>query len=458
MRSEVLMLVLMLMMQWGIGLGTIGAIGYRVERSTLLPLSLLLGMFLHTVAMFLAQLAGVPLSMQTMLVSGTIVLVLPVVRWKTLRNTLEGLFALPRIRPTLYDVVIFGFVGYIGYMVVWASWYWPVTPFDAMAGIDLVARYAAKDGMIANQVFTDPSLQGQLSNQPFYAPFAMLMQVMMKLIGYPYTQIWVSIVAICFWWFVWSVLRRLVHPLFAGLLLVLFVLTPEILGYSYILQTDFANAAFFTIGCVMLARSIDEEQLGGVVVSALAFAGACWSRTETPLLVVLVGAVALPKMLRVFGPAKGLIGAVSVLAMSTFTFGLWNVVFFNSYLPVRPSTSEQIRGFDFERFTEVVASSWSSVIASTELWGWIVWLFLGVLVIDIIINRRISQPIILGCIVAAVLGLFMVGTIFSAAIVEQTLRRGMFKVIPLMVIAIAGSGIVSSASSALFSWEAGRKS
>jgi hypothetical protein len=34
----------------------------------------------------------------------------------------------------------------------------------------------------------------------------------------------------------------------------------------------------------------------------------------------------------------------------------------------------------------------------------------------------------------------------------------MFKVIPLMVIAIAGSGIVSSASSALFSWEAGRKS
>jgi hypothetical protein len=457
-RSEVLMLVLMLMMQWGIGLGTIGAIGYRVERSTLLPLSLLLGMFLHTVAMFLAQLAGVPLSMQTMLVSGTIVLVLPVVRWKTLRNTLEGLFALPRIRPTLYDVVIFGFVGYIGYMVVWASWYWPVTPFDAMAGIDLVARYAAKDGMIANQVFTDPSLQGQLSNQPFYAPFAMLMQVMMKLIGYPYTQIWVSIVAICFWWFVWSVLRRLVHPLFAGLLLVLFVLTPEMLGYSYILQTDFANAAFFTIGCVMLARSIDEEQLGGVVVSALAFAGACWSRTETPLLVVLVGAVALPKMLRVFGPAKGLIGAVSVLAMSTFTFGLWNVVFFNSYLPVRPSTSEQIRGFDFERFTEVVASSWSSVITSTELWGWIVWLFLGVLVIDIIINRRISQPIILGCIVAAVLGLFMVGTIFSAAIVEQTLRRGMFKVIPLMVIAIAGSGIVSSASSALFSWEAGRKS
>ena len=458
MRSEALMLVLMLLMQWGIGLGTIGAIGYRVERSTLLPLSLLIGMFLHTFAMFVAQLAGVPLSLQTMMVCGTIALMLPTLRWKTIRVSLEGLFALPRIRPTLYDVVIVGFVGYVGYMVVWASWYWPVTPFDAMAGIDLVARYAAKDGMIANQVFTDPSLQGMLSNQPFYAPFAMLMQVMMKLIGYPYTQIWVSIVAICLWWFTWSAMRRLVHPLIAGLLLVLLVLTPEMLGYSYILQTDFVNAAFFSMGCVLLARSIDEQSAPGMIVAAFAFAGACWSRTETILLVGLIGAVALPQMLRVFGAIKGTLASLSVLVSSMLTFGLWNIVFFNSYLPVRPSTSEQLQGFDLGRFSDVVTSSWSSVISSTELWGWIVWLFLVVVVIDLIVSRRISQPIILGCIVATLVGLFVVGTIFSAAIVEQTLRRGMFKVIPLMVIAIAGSGIVSSASSALYSWEAGRKS
>lgn len=458
MRGEALMLVLLLLMQWGIGLGTIGAVGYRVERSTLLPLGLLIGMFLHTFAMFVAQLAGVPLSMQTMMICGAITLVLPAVRWKTLRSALEGLFAMPRIRPTLYDVVIFGFIGYIGYMVVWASWYWPVTPFDAMAGIDLVARYAAKDGMIANRVFTDPLLQGQLSNQPFYAPFAMLMQVMMKLVGYPYSQIWVSIVAICFWWFVWSVLHRLVHPLIAGLLLVLFVLTPEMLGYSYILQTDFANAAFFFVGCVLLTRAIDEQSEQGMVIAALAFAAACWSRTETPVLVALVVAASAVRLRSAFGLVKGLRGAGLILLLSGAVFVLWNVVFFNWYLPVRPSTAEQIRGFDGARFTDVVASSWSSVISSTELWGWIVWLFIAVVVVDLIVNRRIAQTTMIGCVIATVVGLFLVGTIFSVAVVEQTLRRGMFKVIPLMIVAIAGSGIVSSASSALFSWEAGRKS
>lgn len=458
MKSEVLLLVVLILMQWGIGLGTIGAAGYRVERSTLLPLSLLTGMFLHTFAMFVAQLFGVPLSMQTMLVCGTIALVLPVIRWNTLRTTLEGLFAPPRMSPALYDVVILVFVGYIGYMVIWASWYWPVTPFDAMAGIDLVARYAAKDGMIANRVFTDPSLQGQLSNQPFYAPFAMLMQVMMKLIGYPYTQIWVSIVAVCLWWFTWSAMRRMVHPLIAGLLLVLLVLTPEMLGYSYILQTDFANAAFFSMGCVVLARAIEDRSRSGLFVAALAFAGGSWSRTETPLLVAMVVGLMLPRTLRQFSTVNGLVGSFGIIGLSAFFFGIWNIVFFNSYLPVRPSSAEQIRGFDLTRFGDVVSSSWTSVISSTELWGWVVWFFLGVLVIDMVLHRRVSQPLLVGMILCTIFGLFLVGTIFSAAVVEQTLRRGMFKIIPLMVVAIAGSSIVSSASSALFSWEAGRKS
>ncbi len=458
MKGEVPMLALLLLLQWGIGLGAVGAIGYRLERSTLLPVGLLLGMFLHSLSMVIAQLFGIPLSLQTMLVSGVLTLLVPLVRLSTMRSTLEGLFAVPRLRPTMYDVVIAGFVGYVGYMIIWASWYWPVTPFDAMAGIDLVARYAAKDGMIANQVFTDPSLQGMLSNQPFYAPFAMLMQVMMKLIGYPYTQIWVSLVAICFWWFVWSELRRMTHPLITGLLLVLFVLTPEMLGYSYILQTDFANAAFFAVGCVLLARAVDESNFAGLGVSALSFAAACWSRTETPILVGLVIVASALAIIRSFGLQRGLLGAGTILGLSSVTFAIWNIVFLNWYLPVRPSTMEQLQGFDSARFIDVVASSWSSVITSTELWGWIVWLFLAVLVIDVIINRRIVRPIIIGCILASAAGLFLVGTIFSAAVVEQTLRRGMFKLIPLMVVAIAASGIVSSASTALYSWESGRRS
>ncbi|MEN9282321.1 MAG: hypothetical protein RL594_1256 [Bacteroidota bacterium] len=458
MKSDVLLLVLMLLMQWTLGLLTIGAIGYRTERSFMLPLGLLLGMFLHSVAMFGAQLINIPLSLQTLLVSGGVALCLPLLRWKSIQSTLSGLTISPRFRPTLYDVVLLGFLGYVAYMVVWASWYWPVTPFDAMAGIDLVARYAAKDGMIVNQVFTDPSLQGQLSNQPFYAPFAMLMQVMMKLIGYHHTQIWVSIVALCFWWLVWSALQQRTHPLIAGLLTVLFVLTPEMLGYSYILQTDFANAAFFTGGCLVMARAIEEQQGSGLYLAAVAFAAACWSRTETPLLVLFVVLVSMPALLRQFSVGKGLGGAAAILGCSGASFALWNVIFFNWYLPVRPSTAEQLQGFDGGRFLDVVSTSWSSVLSNTELWGWVIWIFLAVMLADAIINRRISQPLVVGFIIATLLGLWIVGTIFSAAVVEQTLRRGMFKIIPLLIVAIAGTGIVSWSSQVLTSWEAGRRS
>lgn len=280
----------------------------------------------------------------------------------------------------------------------------------------------------------------------------------MKLIGHPYTQIWVSIVAICFWWFTWASIRRIAHPLIAGMLTVLFVITPEMLGYSYMLQTDFANAAFFTAGCILLLRASDDASQQTLFLSAVAFSAACWSRTETPLLVVLVTAIALPHLFRVFGVGKGLAGSVGVLLLSVLTFGLWNIIFFNWYLPVQPSTAEQLRGFDVARFVDVVTSSWTLVISSSELWGWIVWIFVAVAIADTVVNRKVSQPLMLGIILATLVGMFIVGTVFSAAIVEQTLRRGMFKIIPLLVVAIAGSGIVSSASSALYSWEAGRKS
>ena len=91
MKSDVLLLVLMLLMQWTLGLLTIGAIGYRTERSFMLPLGLLLGMFLHSVAMFGAQLINIPLSLQTLLVSGGVALCLPLLRWKSIQSTLSGL-------------------------------------------------------------------------------------------------------------------------------------------------------------------------------------------------------------------------------------------------------------------------------------------------------------------------------------------------------------------------------
>ena len=281
-----------LLLQTILGGSLLGALGIRSTRTITLVLSLFAGMFFHTVLFFACDLVGIPLTATSMFLSLIAGVLATVPLWKTTRQLLQHLKAPSKSNLRLYDLPVLGLSGYVFYMILWASWYWPVTPFDAMAGIDLVAKSVVTDHTIVNRVFTDPSLQGQLSNQPFYAPFAMLMQAIMKLIGFTHNQVWIGIVSVAFSVFLWAALRQIVHPFLAALLYLLFLLTPEMFGYSYLLQTDYINAVLMVAGVYLMWQGAEHNQRGSVLSSAVFFAAACWSRTESPLL-ILIGVVFL---------------------------------------------------------------------------------------------------------------------------------------------------------------------
>jgi hypothetical protein len=98
------------------------------------------------------------------------------------------------------------------------------------------------------------------------------------------------------------------------------------------------------------------------------------------------------------------------------------------------------------------------VISRIDYWGIIVWLFVVVGTVNAVLYRRIASSVLMLWIGAILLGLWLSGTLFSAAVVEQTLRRGMFKLIPLLVFAIAATEVVTSVSNRLSSWELKRSS
>jgi hypothetical protein len=128
-------------------------------------------------------------------------------------------------------------------------------------------------------------------------------------------------------------------------------------------------------------------------------------------------------------------------------------VFFDYYLPVKPSTSDQLLGLSFDRFVMVVSETWTSVISRVDYWGLVVWIFLAVTAVSALMFRKVSSLMLLLWIGSILLGLWLAGTIFSATVIEQTLRRGMFKLIPLLTFAIASSQLVTSASERLTAWE-----
>jgi len=58
---------------------------------------------------------------------------------------------------------------------------------------------------------------------------------------------------------------------------------------------------------------------------------------------------------------------------------------------------------------------------------------------------------------AILLGLVATGTVFSSAIVEQTLRRGIFKLVPLMFLLMATMPVVQHLAKRLERWETGTR-
>ncbi len=451
-------LIMMIGLQWIAGFATMGALRIEMPRSQSVPLALLAGMFLHTFAFFGCELLNIPLSMGTLLISGTLVAVLPHVWWKNVSAFYGRLLSRPTWTFTIYDMIALGVALYVAFIATWAAWYWPVTPFDAMAGIDLVARQTVDEGTIVNRVFTDPSLVGHLSNQPFYAPFAMLLQVMYRLVGFTYGQLWVPIVAIALAWYLWSVLRELIHPFIADILWICYILTPEMLGYSYLVQTDHINAAFFAIGAILVWQAIARDQKAYLWLSVIMLSGACWSRSESILLVTIGVAASLIFITRAWSWRTAIVYAGVAGIASLVTFGLWHVLFFNAYLPVHPSTADQIIGFDLARFVQVISDTITNVVADKGLWAGSFLLLATIVVVNAIVTRKAAPTMPLVWIGVVFLGLWIVGTTFSAAIVEQTLRRGLFKVIPLIFVYVAATELLQRASRSLTQWEAGRTS
>jgi len=444
-----------LILNWLTGFGVIASLRTRLPRTMSIPLAPLVGMFVHTVLLFLLDLLPWGIGPGSMTMVAVIGLVMGHLRWPLVKSFYRELFATPQWTLKMYDVVLIIGTLITAYVVFWAAWFWPVTPFDAMAGIDLVARETVREGTINNTVFTDPALAGHLSNQPFYAPYAMLMQVIYRLIGFGYGQVWLAVSALLFSWFLFAAMRQVAHPFVAGVLWLLAILTPEFLGYTYLLQTDYVNAVFLSSAVILTALSAEREEISALGLAAVLFAAASWSRTETILLVGLGLAATAPYLLKRLPKRMVLTYLAWAFAASLLMFVVWNGLYLQVILPVRPDTASELAMFDVGRFASVSADLFS-VMANTEYWGMAFPLFVLVFAVSAIRYRSIQPLVLLLWIGAITLGLVLVGTVFTAAVVEQTLRRGIFKLIPLLFLAVAWTPLLRDWSARLLKWETGR--
>jgi len=129
-------------------------------------------------------------------------------------------------------------------------------------------------------------------------------------------------------------------------------------------------------------------------------------------------------------------------------------------LPAHPVLASEFSVSGVSRIFSVASDLYFNVISSVELWGLAFLLFTILFLVNEIVSlikhnvtRNPLNAILLVWILATIVGLLLVGSMFTSAIVEQTLRRGIFKLIPLLMIYIAALPLMKRWGDALARWE-----
>lgn len=460
------MLALVVLLQAAIGFGVVRR--FQGLRSIqVLALSMLAGLPLSSILVIALDRVGIGINAPAMLIAFVLAAVaLNIGSLSRTRAALAGPW--PRPRALRADEAIFAIlVVFFLAVSLWQCVRLPVIPRDATVGADLVAKVAIREGRIDSSVFTGETLRGQLSNQPYYAPFAMLMQIVFRLAGMPFGQVWLSVLFVSFVVYMWGRLRETTHPLLAGFLMLALVTVPLMYSYSYLVNTDFANAIFFGVGVLLLHDARGRRQTGLLALGGLFMGFACWSRTETILFVllgtplVLFGATA-PVSVPATAPAVAregrrdgrshLLNAARFLAAPVALFLLWHLVYMRFVFPDAPRMTSLAADVEGRSLTSTIGGV-LALLAAHDLYGTIIDLFGLVFVVNLVIFRDRRGLDLLAWIGVLLVGFILVVQIFPAAFVESTVKRGSFKLFPIMIAYLAETRLLASLSERLTRFE-----
>lgn len=426
-----------LLLQFTIGFGVIDRFEFVDRLPQKIALSILLGFFISTLSVFALELLHIKLTVSSILLAFALTAVAINFNIPRLARRLRFSFISCTYEIRVYELVFLLAIGYLLFFSVWRSYAIPVTPYDAIVGIDLVAKQAVKEGHIVSSVFSRPDLKHSLSTQPYYAPFTMLMQVIYRSAGLPFGQLWLGILTTAFFAFAYSKLCERIQPVLAGFFLLTLITVPELYAYTFLLQTDFSNAVFFSIGMIFLLEFLDLDKPGYLCLGTLFMAAGCWSRTETIILTIPVGV-----LLAIRSGAKPSVRTLkygaAFLTACACSVALWNVLFFKFYFPVVPKVNEQIHwaGIYSVEKSGGILRDMSTYFFSTDYWGHFIYIFLALWAINLLVTRHWKAVWPLAWIVLFYFCFFIMLHHFKLMNIEYTFRRAIMKFLLLMCLMI----------------------
>lgn len=455
---ELLTLLLLTLAQFATGFGLLARFRIQLKADMHLALSVMLGVAAFSIVPFLLQLFFVPLTALNIFLALAVTCLLLNVRPKTRARQFRQIVNEAKSDITLYEIPFLLVITFIVFLSVWRCFYLPPTSRDFTSGAEVIAEYTVREKTMINSVF---SLHLETMNNHFKSPYLVSLQVIYKYAGLPFGQIWLSNIFVCFIVFLYHALGLTLHRAIAGLLIVCFLAIPEMYAYTYMVLYDYSNAVFFFLSVYFMVEFFKTRQANQLAFAGFLMAIATYIRSETLALGAMLSLAILWHLVRNRDSFfKSTLAAVRFLFPAVLAYLIMVNIYINYYLPVHYNIEGLVNNNPLNlqplvsRFMDINTELLLS-LQGIKYYGYIVFLFLLMLLADIFYARKLELPARnwAYAVLVVYIGLALLGFLLPLMDLDNSTKRGMFKIFPLMLLYLGNSRLLKELSTKITNWE-----
>ena len=455
---QLLIILLLGFLQFSAGFGVLCLLKIYLNTAFCISLSVLIGIAVFSVIPFLLQLAYIPLTAFT--IFSFLIATCVLLNFNSKKEIIRLFNELKNYRPQLkpYEIPSLLLIGFMVFVSAWRCYYYPPTPRDLTSGAEVIAEYTAHEKTMVNSVFTADL---STTNNQFKPPFITCLQIIYKYAGFPFGQVWLSSVSIFFLVFLYHALSIRLHKIITGLLLVMFIAIPEMYAYSFMVLFDYSNTVFFFLSLYFLFEFFNNRQTNFITLSGILMAIATYIRSET---LILAGFISIAiffhyRFRSIFLKTVIKEGSYFLLP-SLFVYLLSITVYINWYLPSAYNVStllnqDLLNPAAFYRRISDMTEHYLLSKNAVNYYGYFIFIFLIVFCINAFYKNAWNKNSLnwLFAVFVIFIGLPFIGYIFPLYDLDNSTKRGLFKIFPLMLLFMANSKFLISLSDRIKKWE-----
>lgn len=449
-------LILIVAAQFFIGRGILHIFNIKGKAIVLFAMSSIVGIAVLSMLPMLLEIVKLPINKNNVLLS-IVVSVIASNLFVIKRYNFSTIISKKIKFPELYEILFIVVYAVLLIPSVWRCYYYPPYARDVLSGPEALSHFTLIEQKISNSVFTVNLLDS--TPNLLKPPYITDLQVIYKMFVHPFGQLWLSILVISFLIWFYGIIRDRLHPVLAGMVMLLFITIPELYGYTYVLLWDYSNMVFFFAGYYYVFQYTRTKEYNLFLFGVLLFGFATFVRLDTlifigltlPLLFIYMyrGKIAIPRI------AYSL---VLLLIVPLVFYFVWVNIFVKYYLPIGTNLESELNPGPISRYFDWIGRINNELIFggdNLQLYCYIIYIFMLVFVADIIVYRKkLSKEAVFMLIGIAIIyfGLPLM-SYFTKWFNITTAKRGIFKMFPLIILYLCNSPLVLKLSEAIKAFE-----